>query len=722
MSDFVLEIGAENIPASYVPPAIEQLRADAAAMLARTRIDYGEIYATGTPRRLALVVRGLAAKQSPGEEVVTGPPASRAFGADGRPTPAAEGFARAQGMEVSKLERIDTPRGEYLGVRKKLEQRASAVVLKDELPALVTGLKFPKSMKWESSGARFARPLRWIVALYGRDVIRFRVADVESGRMSWMRPWMPKERASIPDASDYTAAIAKLGVVLDHGERAARIRDEARRAAAAHRWSIVEDEDLIAELSFMTEDPRLLEGGFDTRYLDLPQEVIVVAMRSHQRYVALVDGAGRLVPRFFTFTDGPVEGADEVVRGNERVLRARLEDAEFYWREDVKRGVDGLAAELDRIVFIEGMGTIGQKWRRVLDLSRAINARLPAAHRVDDATLARAAELAKADLASAMIRDGKEFTSLQGVIGSRYALACGESSEVAAAIRDHYAPRAGTDSLPASMPGRVLGLADRLDTIAGCFLAGLKPTGSQDPYALRRGGNGAVRIAAELPGVRLSPLAESAARGYGAVIGADEVEKRWTEKRAGADLAEFLRGRVEAYLRDDGVPYDVADAVLAVAWDRPGIAAARARDLVTLRGDTRFERLVTGVKRVGNILPKERRRTGVEWREIRDGLAEGAAFTASRFEDPAEHALLQAIRRTVDDVDAGDEARPFVQVLATLSGLADPIDAYFDRVLVNSTDPAVRDNRLSFLAAAYALFGRFADFQRLVETGTPSSR
>jgi glycyl-tRNA synthetase beta chain len=722
MSDFVLEIGAENIPASYVPPAIEQLRADAAAMLARTRIVYQDIYATGTPRRLTLVVRGLASKQSEGEEVVTGPPASRAFGADGKPTPAAEGFARAQGTEVSKLERIDTPKGEYLGVRKQLERRSSAAVLETELPALVTSLKFPKSMKWEASAVRFARPLRWIVALYGRDVIRFRVADVESGRSTWMRPWMPKETATVADAADYTAAVAKLGVVLDHTERAARIREDARRAAAAHRWNIVEDEDLIAELAFMTEDPRMLEGGFDTRYLDLPQEVIVVAMRSHQRYIAVTDAAGRLVPRFFTFTDGPVEGADEVVRGNERVLRARLEDAEFYWREDVKRGVDGLAAELDRIVFIEGMGTIGQKWRRVLELARAINAQLPVAHRVDDATLARAAELAKADLASAMIRDGKEFTSLQGVIGSRYALACGESSEVAAAIREHYAPRAATDPLPASMPGRVLGLADRLDTVAGCFLAGLKPTGSQDPYALRRGGNGAVRIAAELQGVRLAPLVEAAARGYGAVIGGAEVDARFGEKRVGADLVEFLRGRVEAYLKDEGIPYDVADAVLAVAWDRPGVAAARARDLVRLRGDIRFERLITGVKRVGNILPKERRRTGSEWREIRDAFGEGAAFTASRFEDPAEHALLQAIRRTVDDVDTGGEPRSFEKVLATLSGLADPIDAYFDHVLVNSTDPAVRDNRISFLAAAYALFGRFADFQRLVETGTQPTR
>ena len=719
MSDFILEVGVENLPASYVPPAIAQLETDAAALFARTRLVYESIYTTGTPRRLALLVRALAPRQSEGEEVVTGPPASRAFGEDGGPTPAAEGFARAQGTTVEKLDRIATPRGEYLGVRKKLERRATPAVLRDELPALVMGLKFPKTMKWEPSGARFARPLRWIVALYGRDIVRFRIADVESGRVTHARPWMRGESASIADASRYPAVVKKLGIVLDHRARAQRIADEAGRAAAAKEWKLVEDADLVTELSFMSEDPRLLAGAFDTRYLDLPQEVIVVAMRSHQRYLAATDRRGRLVPHFFTFTDGPVLGPAEVVRGNERVLRARLEDAEFYWHEDVKRGITGLADELDRIVFIEGLGTIGEKWRRVLEVARAVNAQLPLNAKVDDTTLARAAQLAKADLASAMIRDGKEFTSLQGVIGSHYARASGEPEAVAVAIGEHYAPRAATDALPVSLAGRVLALADRLDTLAGCFLAGMKPTGSQDPYALRRGGNGAVRLAAEL-GVSLERLIDVAGKAYAPVLGADDLYERWTKKRTGADVADFVRARVEAFLKDAGIPYDVADAVLAAAWERPRVAMARAQDLVRLRGDARFERLITGVKRVGNILPKERRRTGADWVEVRGHLTEPSTFTASRFEDPAEHALLDALQAMVREIDAGKDSKPFGQVLTSLSGLATPIDTYFDKVLVNSADPAVRDNRLAFLAAAYSLFGRFADFQKLVETGSPS--
>jgi len=305
------------------------------------------------------------------------------------------------------------------------------------------------------------------------------------------------------------------------------------------------------------------------------------------------------------------------------------------------------------------------------------------------------------------------------VIGSHYARACGETSDVATAIGEQYLPRAASDALPSTLPGRVLALADRVDTLAGCFLAGLKPTGSQDPYALRRGGNGAVRLAAEL-GVSLERLIDIAGKAYAPILGADDLYERWTTKRTGAEVMEFMRGRVEAHLKDAGVPYDVADAVLAVAWDRPHVAMARARDLVRLRGDARFERLITGVKRVGNILPKERRRTGVDWNEVKTLLTEPSTFTATRFQDPAEHALLGALQAMVQEIDAARDTRPFAQVLTSLSGLATPIDAYFDKVLVNSEDAAVRDNRLAFLAATYSLFGRFADFQKLVENNTPA--
>lgn len=720
MSDFVLEIGAENLPASYIPPAVAQLAEDARAMLARCRLEYDEISTTGTPRRLALVVRGLAARQAAAEEVVTGPPVSKAFDENGRPTKAAEGFARSQGAAVDALHRVETPRGEYLAVRKRLARRATKVVLREEIPALIGGLKFPKTMKWEASGARFARPVRWIVALYGRDVVPVRFGDVASGRVTCGRPWMRDERRSVPDAGAYEAAIRALGVVLDPEERRRRIRRHANTAAAARKASVVEDKGLVTELSFMTEDPRGLVGGFDREFLELPPEVIVTAMRAHQRYIALVDRKGRLLPVFVTFTDGPVRGPKEVVHGNERVLHARLADARFYWRDDLKHGVDGLADQLDRIVFIEGLGSLGAKWRRILEIARDVNARIDPAQRVPDDVLARAARLAKADLASTMIRDGKEFTALQGVIGAHYAAAGGEDDAVVRAIREHYQPRAAGDPLPDSVPGRILAFADRVDTLVGAFLAGLKPTGSQDPYALRRGGNGAVRLACELRGVRLDEVATRAAGSYGSVLSEAEIETRWNDGGIGAEMLDFLRARVDAFLKENGVPYDIADAVAPVSWAEPGRALARAREIAGLRGEARFERLITGVKRVGNILARDRRRIGAAWSDV-TGLLSGdgaGGFSAGRFQDPAESTLLDAVMASLEPIETRDSRDDFGGVLTVLSGLADPIDAYFDRVLVNVDDEAVRENRHAFLAAVYSLFGRFADFQAIVEQST----
>jgi glycyl-tRNA synthetase beta chain len=294
VSDFVLEIGVENVPASYILPAIDQLANDARAVLERSRLVYGEIYTTGTPRRLVLVVRDLADRQSEFEELVTGPPVARAFDADGKPTPAAEGFARTHGVAVSALARVDTTKGEYLGLRKRLPRASAVDVLQQELPALIAALKFPKTMKWEASGARFARPVRWIVALYDKKVVPVSFADVASGRVTWGRPWMEPLRAgksteqrSIADARAYDAGVAALGIILDHEKRKERIRSLAEKAAAAVHCRVVPDEDLLTELSFMLEDPHVLSGVFEDKYLDLPPEVIVVAMRSHQRYLAL---------------------------------------------------------------------------------------------------------------------------------------------------------------------------------------------------------------------------------------------------------------------------------------------------------------------------------------------------------------------------------------------------------------------------------------------------
>lgn len=717
MTDFLLEIGVENLPASVVQPAAEQLAADLRALLSEERLTHGAVWATGTPRRLVVHVADLAEKQTAAESVVTGPPVSRAFGEDGNPTAAALGFARSQGVEVDRLEHVDTPKGVYLGVRVKLSRRRSTVILRELCPRLIAGLRFPKTMTWESTGARFSRPVRWIVALYGAQVVRFTFAGVTSGNRTWGRPWMRGESAVVRSAAAYESVMTRLGIIVDHERRRARIRQVAERAAASRSLTLIDDSDLLTELTFMLENPRVLVGAFDAHYLELPAEVVTTAMRSHQRYLALSGRRGRLEPAFVTFTDGPVSAPAVVRHGNERVLKARLEDASFYWREDVKRGVDGLSAALDRIVFIEGLGTLGEKWRRLETIALDANSRLTQRASASESDVTRVCQLAKADLASEMIKDGKEFTKLQGVIGAHYARACGEPRAIADAIREHYQPRTPAEPLPASTLGMVVAIADRIDTICGCFLAGFKPTGSQDPYALRRSANGLVRLIADEPGLSLAGLADVALNGY------DRARAEASDADTRAELNDFLRTRCEAYLKENGVAYDVAAAVTPLSWATPGIALSRARALGQLRGREQFERLITGVKRVGNILSAQHRHAGVPWDRLvaaaagDSDLVPGIRFSPARFEDPNEGSLHEAVAAALHDIAQLNSSERVGDVLERLARLADPIDRYFDSVLVNCDDPDLRENRLALLAVVYALFARYADFSAIVEQG-----
>lgn len=721
MRDFVLEIGCENLPASYVEPAYRQLADDAETLFAELRLPWEEIYATGTLRRIVLLVRGLADRQESAEETVTGPPVSRSYKDDSSPTEAAEGFARAHGLSASDLHAISTPRGDFLGFRRRLESRRTTVLLAERLPALIGALRFPKVMKWESSGDKFARPVRWILSLYGSTAVRFSYADVISGSSSYTRPWVAGERIRVRSAEKYLSDVSKLGIVVDDDARRERIWALAERSAGKKGLVPVDDAGLLDELTFMLENPRVLVGEYPAEYLRLPREVVTTAMRSHQRYFAVEDGNGALVPAFIAFTDGPVGAPAVVRRGNEKVLRARLADARFYWREDLKRGMDGLAEQLRRMVFIEGLGTLAQKSDRLRELARYVNTQLDADRRQPTAAIDRASVLAKADLASEMIKDGKEFTLLEGLIGSRYAREGGEDPAVVEAINQHYRPRSPADGVPDSPLGVILGAADRIDTISGCFLAGLTPTGSQDPYALRRRANGLLRLLEGETGVRVDDLVRIAVDLY---VDSGLADRDAADQTITA-LDAFFEARCDAFLRDRGIAYDVVDAVSRVCWPRPGVALARAREMSRLRGDAAFERLITGVKRVGNILPENKRMYGLEWSTIRgsfglttsqNGVPEAIRFSTERFEDPAERGLFEAISGAVPEMENFDLQGDFASVLGALSRLADPIDAYFDGVLVNCEDADLRENRHRFLAAVFGLFSIYADFSCIVES------
>jgi glycyl-tRNA synthetase beta chain len=719
MKDLLLEIGCENLPPASIRAAFEQLKSDAARKLEDLRLPFADIYATGAPRRLVLIVRGLAPEQTAKTELITGPPVSKAYDESGSPTPTAVGFARSHGIEAGKLERVRTERGEYVGFTKELTRSKAQPLLREALPALVTGLKFPKMMRWEKSGARFARPIRWIVCLYGDAVLPIEIAGVKSARTTFVEPWLDPKGRAVENAGHYLAEIRKAGVLIDHEERRGSIETLARGAAKKRGMELIEDPSLVEELTFMLESPHVLVGEFDESYLALPPEVVTTAMKAHQRYLAVRTESKKLVPMFVTFTEGR-PGAPGVVRhGNERVLRARLEDALFYWKEDLHTGLEGLSRKLGAIVFIEGLGTLEDKAKRLHALSLAANGMRPAEQRVGEDLIRRAAALAKADLASEMVKDGKEFTLLEGLIGSHYARHAEEEKSVVTAIREHYLPRYPSDPIPRTPLGTLLGIADRLDTVSGCFLAGLIPTGSQDPYALRRQAAGLVRILERLPDVSVRPLVRTAVDAYVEMgLGGKRDKTQVT-----SEIEEFFRARVETFLRDQGIAHDAVSAVCGASWSNPGVALQRAKAIEHLRGDRAFELLVTGAKRVGNILAKDVKTLGTAWETLEkvwiggEALPGGSRVDPKLFDDDAEKLLDREIKSAIPTLVSAESRSDYAMVYRLLSALGPAIDRYFESVLVNCPDPTLRQNRHAFLCAVHALFSKYADFSRIVEPG-----
>jgi glycyl-tRNA synthetase beta chain len=724
MKDLLLEIGCENLPPASIRQAFEQLGANAEAKLEELRLPFESVYATGAPRRLVLVVRGLAEAQERRSELVTGPPSSKAFDEKGAPTKTAEGFARSHGIAVGKLKRIETERGEYVGFTKKLKSEKTAALLKTALPELIAGLRFPKLMKWEASGTRFARPVRWLACVYGRKVIRFEFAGVKSGNVTWVMPWLKKEKFKVAGPDDYFSSLSGAGLTVDHEERSGKIRSLAESEAKKLGMELIEDESLVDELTFMLESPIPLVGDFDKAYLKLPPEVVTTAMKAHQRYLAFRSGGKKLVSKFLTFTEGRVGSPATVREGNEKVLRARLEDALFYWQEDLKTGVDGLSKKLASIVFIEGLGSLADKAERVNLLGRTINDMAPPEGRVAEDQIRRAARFAKADLASEMVKDGKEFTLLEGLIGSHYAKEAGQDEEIVAAIGEQYMPRTPGDALPATRLGAILSIADRVDTITGCFLAGIVPSGSQDPYALRRQATGLVRILRHMPTVSIRPIIEKSLEAYVEM----RLGKGSDAEEILGELADFFRIRTETFLKDNGISYDIVGAVGAVAWATPGIALDRAEAVQKLRGDKSFELLITGAKRVGNIISNDMKVYGIPWGALEEAwvgggtLPGGAVIDPQRFAEDTERGLFEEIRRVIPRMAKFDAADDIFSVLGVLSELGPAIDAYFDDVLVNCDDARLRAARHEFLAAVFALFSRYADFSFIVEETTRPSR
>ena len=679
----LLEIGTEEVPAHVMPGILSQLKENAAKTFDELRIEYKNIKTLGTPRRSALLVEGLAEQQADLSKENRGPAVNIAFDADGNPTKAAQGFARGQGIKPEEL--VTKDGYVYAMVHEKGGQTVD--LLGDTLKGLVDGLNFPNNMHWADLDYKFIRPLRWLVAIYGQDVIDFEVANVKSGRTSRGHRFLSEGDFEIANAEDYVEACRKASIIVDQNERCEMIRQQIAEVAAANGGQAEVNEDLLEEVLYLVEYPTALCGKFDEKYLALPAEAVITPMRDHQRYFPVLKD-GQLLPLFITIRNGGKEHLETVQHGNERVLRARLEDAQFFFDEDRKKTLEQHGEKLKTVVFQDGLGTIYDKALRLEVLAGYI-ADAIGANEQDKKDAVRAAKLAKADLVTGMVT---EFTELQGVMGREYALLDGETKAVAQAIDEHYMPRFAGDSQPASVAGRIVSLADKIDTIVGTFSRGLIPTGSQDPFALRRQALGIVNMLKEAQyHISLSQLVAKAMELL-------KIADAGQQAKLQNDVADFMKLRLKNVLADAGIRYDVVDAVFVTVDDIYGVFLRAQAVNEAVKQD--MEKTIQAFVRTGNIARKAE--------DVQ------AAVEAGLLAEQVEKDLCKAYEAVASKVEKEVAAQDYAGAIATLSQLAAPIDAFFDGVMVMDKDEKIKNNRLGLLKLVDNLICQVADFSKIV--------
>lgn len=679
----LLEIGTEEVPAHVMPGILSQLKENAAKTFEELRIEYKNIKTLGTPRRSALLVEGLAEQQADLSKENRGPAVNIAFDADGNPTKAAQGFARGQGVKPEEL--VTKDGYVYAMVHEKGGQTVD--LLGETLKGLVDGLNFPNNMHWADLDYKFIRPLRWLVALYGQDVIDFEVANVKSGRTSRGHRFLSEGDFEIANAEDYVEACRKASIIVDQNERCEMIRQQIAEVAAANGGQAEVNEDLLEEVLYLVEYPTALCGKFDEKYLALPAEAVITPMRDHQRYFPVLKD-GQLLPLFITIRNGGKEHLETVQHGNERVLRARLEDAQFFFDEDRKKTLEQHGEKLKTVVFQDGLGTIYDKALRLEVLAGYI-ADAIGANEQDKKDAVRAAKLAKADLVTGMVT---EFTELQGVMGREYALLDGETKAVAQAIDEHYMPRFAGDSQPASVAGRIVSLADKIDTIVGTFSRGLIPNGSQDPFALRRQALGIVNMLKEAQyHISLSQLVAKAMELL-------KIADAGQQAKLQNDVADFMKLRLKNVLADAGIRYDVVDAVFVTVDDIYGVFLRAQAVNEAVKQD--MEKTIQAFVRTGNIARKAE--------DVQ------AAVEADLLAEQVEKDLCKAYEAAAAEVEKEFAAQDYAGAIATLSQLAAPIDAFFDGVMVMDKDKKIKNNRLGLLKLVDNLVCQVADFSKIV--------
>ena len=688
--DFLVELGTEELPPLALPDLERAFAAGIRTGLAEAGIPHAELRSFATPRRLAVLIRDLATLQPAQTIRLKGPPVSAAFDKDGKPTAAATRFAEKCGAEVAALTRVTEGKGEFLYFAGAKAGLATAGLLPAIVQRSLDALPIPKRMRWGSSSAEFVRPVHWLVMLFGADVIPARILDTESGRATRGHRFMAPQEFALANPSEYEAVLREKGKVIpDFGERRTRIGTQVVAAAGSLEGVALLSDSLLDEVTALVEWPTAISGSYEPRFLELPREVLISTLQQHQRYFPVQAGA-KLLPHFITVSNIESRDPAKVRAGNERVVRPRLSDAAFFWSQDRKQTLAARIAGLDAVTFQVKLGSVGDKVRRVVTLAGEIALLIDA----DRAQAERAASLAKCDLLSSMVG---EFPELQGIMGRYYAAADGEPAEVAAAIDEHYLPRGAGDSLPASGTGVAVALADKLDTLAGIFAIGQKPSGTKDPFGLRRAAIGALRILVEkridldlrtlvTRACALQPVQNAAAPG---------------------EVWEYMIERLRAYFLDSGsaggvadVTTEMFDAVRASAPVSPLDFASRLAALGKFLGLPEAGSLTAANKRISNILKKA-------------DIGAAGTVDVSALREPAEKALHEALAGIVPEVERTVSKRDYSAALTVLATLRPVVDGFFDGVMVNAEDPALRRNRLALLAEVRHQFARIADLSCL---------
>ncbi|MEB1807588.1 MAG: glycine--tRNA ligase subunit beta [Bacillaceae bacterium] len=685
--DFLLEIGLEEMPARFVTDAMNQLKDKMEEWLQDGNVAYEAIEAYSTPRRLAILITEVAEKQEDMVEEARGPAKRIAKDEDGNWTKAALGFARGQGLSTDELFFNEVNGQEYVFAKKHIVGQETKTIL-PQMEDFIKSLHFPKNMRWNQYDLRYVRPIQWLVALYGDEVIPFEITNVQTDRKSLGHRFLGNE-TTITEPRDYVRALLAEHVIVNPSERKEAIRNQIKQIEEQNGWVIPIDEDLLEEVNNLVEYPTALHGSFDESFLEVPEEVLITSMREHQRYFPVHTKEGALLPHFITVRNGNHEFLENVVKGNEKVLRARLSDAQFFYREDQKLKIEDALARLKSIVYHEELGTLAEKVGRVQEISSQLATRLGV---TDTSTINRAAELCKFDLVTQMVY---EFPELQGRMGEEYALKAGEAPEVALAIKEHYMPRFANDQSPSTMTGTVVSMADKLDTIITCFGIGLIPSGSQDPYALRRQAAGVIQIILDK---NLSVSVEEVIE-----IALNAAEEKQLLKRnseeVSKDLLEFFKLRVKNTLQERGTRYDIVDAVLSETIGQVDTIVKKAQLLMEQIEAVTFKETVETLSRVTNIATK---------------ASHSANLSESLFVQEEEKTLYKVYLETDEKVKRALETGNVAEAYQALIETKETINLYFDNIMVMSDDEKVKENRLVQMKLLADTIQSFANFNSIV--------